>query len=145
MSCLTERFFLVVNTHTHHIVFEGDNSSKGLPAIFNIEVWKENAVTCWEKCPDIPTDCSQRILVCICFSQNWDHSKTGGFYTPHSKKLCSLTCAWTSFLSCGLSNRHKGSCKPGAWVGVGEPLAGEEGSSEGRWTSQCRGAEGQPP
>ena len=46
---------------------------------------------------------------------------------PKSFAFFCLTCAWTSFLSCGLSNRHKGSCKPGAWVGVGELVAGEEG------------------
>lgn len=34
MSCVTKRFFQVVNTHTIHIVFERDNSSKGLPGYF---------------------------------------------------------------------------------------------------------------
>ena len=34
MSCLTEHFFQVISTHTIHIVFEGDNSSKGLPGYF---------------------------------------------------------------------------------------------------------------
>lgn len=60
---------------------------------------------CWEKGPDSPTDHSRRILVFICFSQIWDHSKKV-FKTPHSKKHCSLSHAWSSFPFCGLSNRH---------------------------------------
>lgn len=65
-----KRLFRVVNTHTIHIVFKETMVQRVCQAIFNIEVWKENDVTCWERGPDISTDHSQRILFFICFSQN---------------------------------------------------------------------------
>lgn len=59
MSRVTKGFFTVVNTHTHTrsiLCFKETVVQRVFRAIFNINVWKENDVTCWGKCPNIPTD-----------------------------------------------------------------------------------------